>query len=106
MSYKWHESCSPGWKQQDNTFEFYLTKGIAGNCPGDDTPKQGTYEFKERQERKKMYLYSKMKYKTREELLEEPRENLTVHERVAQSTLKENPDMTLEEAIELLEMIP
>ena len=47
-----------------------------------------------------------MNYKTREELLEEPRENLTVHERVAQSTLKKNPDMTLEEAIELLEMIP
>lgn len=38
MSYKWHESCSPGWKQQDNTFEFYLTKGIAGNCPSDNTP--------------------------------------------------------------------
>jgi|GEM_PF-2425938 len=48
----------------------------------------------------------KMKYKTRKELLEEPRENLTVHERVAQSTLRENPDMTLEEAIELLDMIP
>ena len=47
-----------------------------------------------------------MNYKTREELLEEPRENPTVHERVAQSTLKENPDITLEEAIELLEMIP
>ena len=30
-----------------------------------------------------------MKYKTREELLEEPRENLTVHERVAQSTSSE-----------------
>jgi len=29
-----------------------------------------------------------------------------VHERVAQSILRENPDMTLEEAIELLEMIP
>jgi len=47
-----------------------------------------------------------MKYKTREELLAEPRENLTVHEQVAQETLKENPDMTLERAIELLEMIP
>ena len=47
-----------------------------------------------------------MKYKTREELLEEPRENLTVHEQVAQETLRRNPDMTLEEAIELLEMIP
>ena len=47
-----------------------------------------------------------MKYKTKEELLAEPRENLTVHEQVAQETLKENPDMTLEEAIELLEMIP
>ena len=47
-----------------------------------------------------------MNYKTREELLEEPRENLTVHERVAQETLKKNPDMTLEEAIELLDMIP
>ena len=47
-----------------------------------------------------------MKYKTREELLAVPREELTVHERVAQSTLRENPDMTLEEAIELLEMIP
>ena len=47
-----------------------------------------------------------MKYKTRKELLEEPRENQTVHERVAQSTLRENPDMTLEEAIELLDMIP
>ena len=47
-----------------------------------------------------------MKYKTREELLAAPREELTVHERVAQSTLMENPDMTLEEAIDLLEMIP
>jgi len=46
-----------------------------------------------------------MNYKTREELLEEPRENLTVHERVAQSTLKENPDMTMEEVIALLDMI-
>jgi hypothetical protein len=46
-----------------------------------------------------------MKYKTREELLAVPREKLTVQERVAQETLKENPDMTLEEAIELLEMI-
>ena len=46
-----------------------------------------------------------MKYKTREELLAEPRENLTVHEQVAQETLKENPDMTLEEAIELLEKL-
>jgi len=45
-------------------------------------------------------------FKTREELLAEPRENLNLHERVAQSTLKENPDMTLEEVIELLEMIP
>ena len=45
-------------------------------------------------------------FKTREELLAEPRENLILHERVAQSTLKESPDMTLEEAIELLEMIP
>ena len=51
-------------------------------------------------------LNYKMKYKTREELLAVPREELTVHERVAQSTLKENPDMTLEEAIELLDMIP
>ena len=49
---------------------------------------------------------SEMMFKTREELLAEPRENLTVHERVAQSTLKEKPDMTLERAIELLEMIP
>ena len=32
-----------------------------------------------------------MKYKTREELLDEPRENLTVHERVAQSTLRGKP---------------
>lgn len=47
-----------------------------------------------------------MKYETREELLAVPREELTVHERVAQETLKENPDMTLERAIELLEMIP
>ena len=45
-------------------------------------------------------------FKTREELLAEPRENLSLHERVAQSTLKESPDMTLEEVIELLEMIP
>ena len=45
-------------------------------------------------------------FKTREELLAEPRENLILHERVAQSTLKESPDMTLEEVIELLEMIP
>ena len=47
-----------------------------------------------------------MKYKTREELLAAPREELTVHEQVAQDTLKKNPDMTLERAIELLEMIP
>ena len=37
-----------------------------------------------------------MKYETREELLAVPREELTVHERVAQSTLKENPDLTSE----------
>tara|TARA_Y100001978_G_scaffold42633_1_gene38040 strand:- start:660 stop:815 length:156 start_codon:yes stop_codon:yes gene_type:complete len=48
----------------------------------------------------------KMKFKTREELLATPREELTVHERVAQSTLKENPDMTLEEVEDLLDMIP
>ena len=47
-----------------------------------------------------------MKYKTREELLEEPRENLTVHEQSSSIDIKENPDMTLEEAIELLDMIP
>ena len=47
-----------------------------------------------------------MEYKTREELLAEPRENLSLHEQVAQETLKKNPDMTLEEVIELLEMIP
>ena len=49
---------------------------------------------------------SEIMFKTREELLEEPRENLSLHERVAQSTLKKSPDMTLEEVIELLEMIP
>ena len=49
---------------------------------------------------------SEMMFKTREELLAEPRENLSLHEQVAQETLKESPDMTLEEAIELLEMIP
>ena len=32
-----------------------------------------------------------MNYKTREELLEEPRENLTVHEQVAQADIKEKP---------------
>jgi len=47
-----------------------------------------------------------MNYKTREELLEEPRENLTVHEQVAQAWLRRNPAMTMEEAIELLDMIP
>ena len=47
-----------------------------------------------------------MKYKTREDLLEKPRENLTVHEQVAQETLRGSPDMTLAEAIELLDMIP
>ena len=55
------------------------------------------------------YLYLmtlKMKFKTREELLATPREELIVHERVAQSTLKENPDMTLEEVEDLLDMIP
>ena len=62
------------------------------------------------------YLY-KMKYKTREsipeimfntreELLAEPRKNLSVHAQVAQSQLKEDPDLTLEEVVELLEMIP
>ena len=49
---------------------------------------------------------SEMMFKTREELLAEPRENLSLHEQVAQETLKESPDMTLEEVIELLEMIP
>ena len=48
----------------------------------------------------------KMKFKTREELLTTPREELTVHEQVAQETLKENPDMTLEEVEDLLDMIP
>lgn len=47
-----------------------------------------------------------MMFKTREELLAEPRENLSLHEQVAQETLKKSPDMTLEEVIELLEMIP
>jgi len=47
-----------------------------------------------------------MKYKTREELLAVPREELSLHEQVAQEMLKENPDMTLEKAIELLDMIP
>ena len=51
-------------------------------------------------------IMSEMMFKTREELLAEPRENLTVHAMVAQSTLKESPDMCLEEVIELLEMIP
>ena len=51
-------------------------------------------------------IMSEMMFKTREELLAEPRENLTVHEQVAQEMLKEKPDMTLERAIELLEMIP
>ena len=49
---------------------------------------------------------SEMMFKTREELLAEPRENLSLHEQVAQEKLKESPDMTLEEVIELLEMIP
>jgi len=49
---------------------------------------------------------SEMMFKTREELLAEPRENLSLHEQVAQETLKKSPDMTLEEVIELLEMIP
>ena len=49
---------------------------------------------------------SEMMFKTREELLAEPRENLSLHEHVAQETLKKSPDMTLEEVIELLEMIP
>ena len=39
----------------------------------------------------------KMKFKTREELLATSREELTVHEKVAQETLKKNPNMTLEE---------
>ena len=47
-----------------------------------------------------------MMFKTREELLAEPRENLSLHEQVAQETLKKSPDMTLEEVIELLEMMP
>ena len=51
-------------------------------------------------------IMSEMMFKTREELLAEPRENLTVHAQVAQEMLKEKPDMTLERAIELLEMIP
>lgn len=47
-----------------------------------------------------------MKYKTKEELLAAPREKLSVHEQVAQEQLRKSPDMTLETAIELLEMIP
>ena len=49
---------------------------------------------------------SETMFKTREELLAEPRENLGVHAQVAQEQLQKYPDMTLEEAIELLEMIP
>ena len=49
---------------------------------------------------------SEMMFKTREELLAEPRENLSLHEQVAQESLKKSPDMTLEEVIELLELIP
>ena len=48
----------------------------------------------------------KMKFKTRKELLATPREALTVHEQVAQETLNENPNMTLEEVDDLLDMIP
>tara|TARA_B110000879_G_scaffold175680_1_gene229110 strand:- start:15 stop:191 length:177 start_codon:yes stop_codon:yes gene_type:complete len=49
---------------------------------------------------------SETMFKTREELLAEPRKNLLVHAQVAQEKLQKYPDMCLEEAIELLEMIP
>ena len=39
-----------GWIQEKDYFEFNLKKGDVGLCPGDDTPIQGTYEYKERQE--------------------------------------------------------
>lgn len=48
--YQWYTSCSPGWTQHNNTFEFYLKKGTPGECPNDDKPLEGLYEFKERQE--------------------------------------------------------
>lgn len=48
--YQWHSSCSPGWTQHNNTFEFYLKKGTPGECLNDDKPLEGVYEFKERQE--------------------------------------------------------
>ena len=48
--YKWHTSCSPGWIQNNDTFEFNLKKGTIGECPGDATPLEGKYKFKERQE--------------------------------------------------------
>jgi hypothetical protein len=47
-----------------------------------------------------------MKYKTREELLAVPMGRVDGSGGVAQSALKESPDMTLEKAIELLDMIP
>lgn len=50
MSYKWHTSCSPGWTQYNDTFTFNLKKGTVGECPSDNVPVEGVYQFKERQE--------------------------------------------------------
>lgn len=49
--YHWHTSCSPGWIQNNDTFEFNVKKGVVGECPGDDKPhRYGVFKFKERQE--------------------------------------------------------
>jgi hypothetical protein len=47
-----------------------------------------------------------MTYKTRKELSEVPRQELNLYDQVMQEQLQKYPDMTLEEATELLEMIP
>lgn len=39
-----------GWIHKKDYFEFNLKKGSVGLCPGDNTPLEGVYDFKERQE--------------------------------------------------------
>ena len=53
----------------------------------------------------KYYLYQ-MKYKTKEELLAAPREDLTFDEKLVRELLESMPDMTFEGAVESLEMLP
>lgn len=59
----WTNSCSSGWIQQGNNFEFNLKKGQVGECEGDDKPYLNIYEFKERQEVKQKIKLMAGKYR-------------------------------------------